>query len=269
MEQKAQRKKSIPKPVRKAMGKLAQAKKGSPRRGRQTAGDTEDTITTGVAVDYKRQVNLFNPADYEMRVVTIVGLGNIGSHSALSLARLGIKQFEICDNDSIEAHNLSSQAFPHSMLGKTKTYAIQKQIEDLNPNARVYPRTMLFQKWVEVMFGEEINDVLVIAVDSMEARRKICKTLQKKNLNPKFIIDGRIGGRQLEVYTCTSVDEWEKTFTDGASVEPCGGRYISYVSAIIGGIITNQVKKVLRELPYDKSIMMDVDSLQVVKNFEW
>ena len=84
-----------------------------------------------------------------------------------------------------------------------------------------------------------------------------------------IIIDGRIGGEQLEVYTCTNAKEWEATIPDEASEEPRGARYIAYVSVMIGGIITAQVKKVLQKQEYPKSFLMNMGNYDTLKQHEW
>lgn len=210
-------------------------------------------------VNYMRQTRLFDPARFSDSV-TIVGLGNIGSHAATTLAHLGIKKFHLYDGDKVEEHNLSSQNYDVQDLGRTKAFALAMALQDINPE-------------IEVDFHEHEytgqntgSKILVMAIDSMEGRKAICAKMQ----NPaEYIIDGRVGGNQIEVYTVKTPNEWSQTFVDKASSDPCGGRYIAYVSTIIGGLITNQVKKLLKGEKWDKSLLLNVDNLQVIKNFEW
>lgn len=215
-------------------------------------------------VDYMRQLLIFNPEEHQNVHVTIVGLGNIGSHAALTLARLGIKHFMLFDPDTIEAHNLSSQAFGESDMGKSKVLAIATKIKELNPLAEVVMREEEFTSQPDFF-----NDALILGVDSMDARKKIFEGLSADRKFPTMLIDGRIGGNQLELYMPKTYAEWKATFADNPAEEPCGGRYISYVSVVIGGLIANQVKKFLKGETLDSSIMMDVNSLQVIKNFQW
>ncbi len=217
-----------------------------------------------IEIDYKRQVNLFNPRRYDMRVA-VVGLGNIGSATALMLGRLGITELMVCDFDKVEVHNLTSQQYDVDDIGESKVSAIIKKLQAINPAVNVLGRDMRFRP------GFVSGDILIVAIDSMEGRKEICAAIKKipKADQPKLIIDGRVGGDQLEVYNCKSAQAWNKTFVDNPAQDPCGGRFICYVSSIIGGIITNQVKRFIKGDKLEKSIMMNVDTLQIVKNFEW
>lgn len=214
-------------------------------------------------MDYRRQTDLFDPDLFENTWVTIVGMGNIGSHAALALTRMGIQHFSLYDFDTVEEHNLSSQSYGHEDIGLPKVMAVTKQMRAINPDLEVVMNEKAFDG------NELLTGVLVIGVDTMDARKSICQLMREYDNVPDMIIDGRIGGNQLELYIPESLEAWEKTFSDNPSEDPCGGRYIAYVSTIIGGLIAKQVQKHLTGSETDKSIMMDINSLQVVKNFEW
>ncbi len=213
------------------------------------------------AIDYKRQILLFNPEEYQA-YVSIVGLGNIGSHTALTLCRLGITSFQIWDDDLVENHNLTSQAYDVNDLGKSKAEALASKMKAINPDVNVLP---LREKYV----GQPITGIVIIAVDTMVGRKIICESLQKLAVQPQLIIDARVGGGQLEIYVCKNWAEWLETFVDKPSQDPCGGRFICYTSVVTGALITNVVKKYLKGDPYDKSTMMHIDTLQVIKNFKF
>ncbi len=187
-----------------------------------------------------------------------MGLGNIGSQTTLALARLGLEEFHLYDHDQVESHNLSSQSFFLSDLGISKVLASNKQLADINPAIMTFNH-------IEKFVGNEFSGgILIIAVDSMKERRKICEKVKEAKYPPSLIIDGRMGGPQLEVYTCKTTDEWESTFVDVASTDSCGARYICYISMVIGAFIANQVKRHLNEQTYKKSILFNIDVLQLI-----
>jgi len=111
---------------------------------------------------------------------------------------------------------------------------------------------------------ECLGNILIVAVDTMKERKRIWKNLKKNKIEPSTIIDGRMGGPQLEIYTCRTLDEWEKTFVDNPVKDSCGSRYICYISMVIGALIANQVKRVLKGEPFKKSILFNIDSLQIL-----
>lgn len=136
---------------------------------------------------------------------------------------------------------------------------MRDMIKNLNNESLVFPHT---EKFVGTEVG---NGVLIIAVDSMKERIKIFNKMKASGNTPDLIIDGRMGGPQLEVYTCRNMDEWEKTLVHGAvSHDPCGARYICYTSMIIGALISNQVKRFLKNEDLKKSIVFDINHLAIM-----
>lgn len=190
--------------------------------------------------------------------VSVIGVGNIGSQTALALTRLGIYNLHLYDHDKVEEHNLASQSFSVYDLGRDKVEALKETLLSINKELDI-------EKYVEKYEGDELfTDILIVAVDTMEARKTICKKLKKNNIKPDLVVDGRMGGSQLEVYTYTDLENWEKTFSDNPSQDPCGGRYICYVSMTIGSFIANQIKRFLKGEEYKKQIIFDIDSYDLI-----
>lgn len=222
-------------------------------------------------ISFKRQLMIFDPKEFEDKIVAIVGLGNIGSHTALALARLGIKNFLTYDPDTIEAHNLSSQAYTEHSIGKYKGAVVSDMMSEINPGIA----DMAFNRKFDPRYTSETQEmrvhmpnIVIIAVDSMKERKKISEMYRTAHW-PDLLIDARVGGNQLEVYNIRSWDEWQKTFSDSPDQDPCGGRYISYVSLMVAGVIANQVKKFLKGERMDKNVIVDANTLQVIKDIQW
>lgn len=200
-----------------------------------------------------RQLRIFNPEDHETVHITIAGAGNIGSHTALAIARMGIKNIHIYDFDVVEAHNLSSQAYwPHN-VGERKVHAIGYAMQNLNPEANIQTSNDPFTG------KEKVGNIFISAVDSMEARRLIAKNLPPET----FVIDGRMGGGQIEVWSQLAKD-WPATLARDGDDDPCGAKYISYTSYIIAGLIANQVKRHILKEKLAKRILMHADTLELI-----
>ena len=217
-------------------------------------------------MDYKRQTAMFNPADHEERHVTVVGLGNIGSHSALAIARMGIKNFTLYDFDEIEEHNLASQAFEFPQVGLQKINAMSALLHKVNANVDVTIFDVDKQEALGAFRGtEKVEDILVIAVDSMAERKQICEKLLESGQNP-FVIDGRMGGGQIEVHA-QRAKEWSKTFSDNPDTDACSARYISYTSYFIAGAVANTLKRHLLNERMTSRLIMHVDTYDLIT--EW
>lgn len=203
-------------------------------------------------VDYKRQLGMFDPALYAQHTIVIAGLGNIGSHTALALARMGLRKFELYDFDTVEVHNLSSQAYDYNDVGRLKTEATADKMRALNPHAQI---TVHNERYT----GQTVGRIVVSAVDSIEIRKEICAGLPAG----VHVVDGRMGGGQIEVHTQRS-EKWGDTLQVVADDDPCGARYISYTSYLIAGLIANNVKRILRNEPVKATILAHADTLQLI-----
>ena len=209
---------------------------------------------------HKRQTAMFNPVDHEARHVTIIGLGNIGSHTTLALTRMGIKNFTLYDFDNVEEHNLASQAYEFPQLGLQKVNALSGLMYRINKEVgAVEHKNDAFRG------SEPVKDILIIAVDSMVERKKIYEQLMATSQNP-FVIDGRMGGGQIEVHA-QYANDWGATFSDNPDSDPCSARYISYTSYIIAGAIANTLKRYLQGERMTKRLLMHVDTWDVIT--EW
>lgn len=70
--------------------------------------------------------------------VAIVGLGGVGGAHAITLARLGVGKFRICDFDTFDLANFNRQfGSGMSTLGHPKADIIAEQIRDINPEAEI------------------------------------------------------------------------------------------------------------------------------------
>lgn len=65
--------------------------------------------------------------------VGVAGLGGLGSHIAVSLARLGVGKLVLADFDAVDITNLNRQHFFLRHLGRPKAEALREQLTDINP----------------------------------------------------------------------------------------------------------------------------------------
>jgi len=70
--------------------------------------------------------------------VTIIGLGGLGSISALYLALAGIGTLTLVDQDTVEMNNLHRQVlYSLSDLRYPKVEAAERRIKEINPEVRI------------------------------------------------------------------------------------------------------------------------------------
>lgn len=70
--------------------------------------------------------------------VGIAGIGGLGSHVAIALARIGVGELVIVDHDVVEPSNLNRQLYRVDQLGLFKVEALSENIKMANPFVRVY-----------------------------------------------------------------------------------------------------------------------------------
>ena len=72
----------------------------------------------------------------------IAGLGGLGSHVAVMLARTGIGSLHLIDFDRVEPSNLNRQIYRMKHLGRYKTEALKEEISEINPYISVRTDTV-------------------------------------------------------------------------------------------------------------------------------
>ncbi len=74
-----------------------------------------------------------NQRKFARATVGIAGLGGLGSHIAVSLARLGVGKLVLADFDKVDLTNLNRQHYFLRHLGCPKAEALQEQLMEINP----------------------------------------------------------------------------------------------------------------------------------------
>lgn len=116
--------------------------------------------------------------------IGIAGLGGVGGTHLLTLARLGIGNFNIADFDQFEVHNFNRQvgAFM-STLDRPKATVLAEMARDINPHAdvRVFGDGVTEANVDEFLRGV---DVYVDGIDffAIEARRLLFKACEERGI---------------------------------------------------------------------------------------
>jgi hypothetical protein len=146
------------------VGNTIERLRPSPKRGMADMGET-----------HERQIRMFGKmgqSELACCRVGIIGLGGIGSMVAEYLARLGVGEFCLIDNDRVEESNLSRLvgASPWDALHKaTKVSVAQRLILQANDQAKIQLVTDDVAR-ESVAKSLRSCDFLFLAADSMRAR---------------------------------------------------------------------------------------------------
>ncbi len=83
---------------------------------------------------FSRQKGL---ANFSKATVLIVGVGGVGSWTAIQLVEMGVKKLILFDWDVVEECNLSRQFFIEESVGKPKVLELKKMLKKINKNVEV------------------------------------------------------------------------------------------------------------------------------------
>lgn len=195
--------------------------------------------------------------------INIIGAGAIGSFTALSLAKMGFHNITAIDFDRIDVENMNCQFFRHKDIGKFKVEALQELIKDfteLEINA-------INDQWS----GKILDGITICAVDSMEVRKQVFETYNRKAFNSLAVIDPRMGAESALLYSYSplipkELDEYEKTLysDENAVQERCTAKSSIYCALGLSSIVCTTVKQLLVENVKPKTIMYDLKSHDMI-----
>jgi molybdopterin/thiamine biosynthesis adenylyltransferase len=116
--------------------------------------------------------------------IAIAGAGGVGGVHLLTLARLGIANFNIADFDDFEIHNFNRQSGAFmSTINQQKVDVMERMARDINPEADIksFPKGVFEHNVDEFLEGV---DLYVDALDffALEARKTVFKKCYEKNI---------------------------------------------------------------------------------------
>ena len=117
--------------------------------------------------------------------VILFGLGGVGSYVAESLARAGIGELTLVDNDTVALTNLNRQLEAlHSTLGKTKAQAVAERLLDINPDLRLHPMCATYDAAHRDLFFPQgcRYDYIVDAIDLVSCKIDLAETARRLDI---------------------------------------------------------------------------------------
>lgn len=125
--------------------------------------------------------------------VAIAGLGGLGSHIAIMLARMGVGALFLVDFDVVEPSNLNRQHYNLSHLGKHKTEALKNQMQEINPFIEISVKNI---KITAENAAEIFADypIVVEAFDNPVAKADLTGALLTAAHKPKIIAASGLAG---------------------------------------------------------------------------
>ena len=129
----------------------------------------------------------------EKAKVIIYGIGGVGSYTTELLARAGIGNIVLVDNDIISKSNINRQIHATTKtVGKNKVDVMKSRIQEINPDIKV--ETYMKEEQEENLIKEDFTYV-VDAVDTIKTKLKL---IEKANQIGVPIISAMGAGNKLD-----------------------------------------------------------------------
>ena len=131
----------------------------------------------------------------EKAKVLIYGIGGVGSFAVEGLARTGIGNLILVDEEKIDETNINRQIHANvNTVGLKKVDVMKKRILEINPSAKVETVLPSSLEREEDLIDETITYV-IDAVDTISTKLKIIKRSKEKNIP---IISAMGAGNKLD-----------------------------------------------------------------------
>lgn len=184
----------------------------------------------------------------QKQIVTLAGVGGIGSYCAFLLARMKPERLIIYDPDKVEAVNMSGQLYGRHDLGAYKGVALADMIKNY---ADYYSMVTHTERFTE---ESEATDIMICGFDNMEAR-KVFYNKWKSHISGKseeekakcLFIDGRLAAEEFQVLSIQGNDnramaEYEVMwlFSDAEAEETiCSYKQTTFMANMIASVMVN------------------------------
>lgn len=206
------------------------------------------------SVRFRRQLDLL-PLDACNVPVTVIGAGAVGSFTTLTLAKMGVTNLTVFDDDRVDEHNLPNQFFRQADLGRRKVEALQDLVRSFEGvEIGAVPRRF---------DGDSLEGVVIGAVDTM-ASRALIWTAVRFNPRVRLLVDARMGGlvstvRPVRPCEAGDVRRYESSLhSDQEAVqEPCSARAILFTVLAIASTVARLVRMELVGEPLPREITQD------------
>lgn len=182
----------------------------------------------------------------QTKVITLAGVGGIGSHTVFMLSRLKPRALFIYDPDTVELANMSGQLYSINDCGSYKVNAISNMITLYSDYNSCFAINTRFNS------DTEASDIMICGFDNMDARKLFFQkwklhTSQFIDKKKCLFIDGRLNAEEFQIFCIRGDDtynilRYEKEFLfDDSEIDDtiCSYKQTSFCASMIASFITN------------------------------
>lgn len=139
--------------------------------------------------------------------VAVFGIGGVGGYVCEALARSGVGELDLIDNDRVCLTNLNRQIIAtHKTIGRYKTEVMRERILEINPEAVVRVHQCFFLPENAEQFPFPEYDYVVDAVDTVTAKIELILRAQESGVP---VISSMGAGNKLDAGAFRIADIYE------------------------------------------------------------
>jgi len=140
--------------------------------------DSFDSGPEGVDPRHHRTVLFYGEeafARIRTAAVTVVGLGGVGGHAAVNLARSGLGRLQVVDFDEVGASSLNRSPFAGpGDVGRGKAEVLAEHLDRICPDVDVQATTAFCNEdtleWIVPTAGPDRHGLVIDAIDSLNTK---------------------------------------------------------------------------------------------------
>lgn len=213
-----------------------------------------------------RQLQIFSAEKHKNKRIDVIGTGATGSYVSWLLAKIGLENIHLWDDDLIIDHNIPNQLFFESQIDKLKVEAMADLIEKGTGVAVV-------QHAQKANGTETFGEIVFLLTDTMVSRKQIWQGALKYKLRTQLVVETRMGadsGRIYAVNPCkpSHIKAWENAsqYSDEqAETSACGASIsIAPTASLIASIAVWQLIKWFKGENLENEILVSVNPWSIV-----
>lgn len=114
--------------------------------------------------------------------VAIFGIGGVGSYTAEALARSGVGELDLIDDDKVCITNINRQLFAtRKTVGKCKVDIAQERLKEINPEIKINTYKTFYLPETSEQFDFSQYDYIVDAIDTVKGKIELVIKAQESN----------------------------------------------------------------------------------------
>lgn len=188
--------------------------------------------------------------EIQKQIVTLAGVGGVGSYLGFLLGRLKPQRLIIYDPDRVETVNMSGQLYGQTDVGSFKSVALSDMIRNYANYNNIVALNDRFDA------NSEATDIMICGFDNMEARKVFYERWKQRVLSYPtgsndrkkcLFIDGRLAAEEFQVLSIQGNDdramkEYEDKwlFSDVEAEETiCSYKQTTFMANMIASVMVN------------------------------